>query len=164
MKLHHDTIPTPVGDFSVAFDDDGAIYATAFGGRRALQARLPRATELASARPAPAIRQTVTAYFRDGVTTFALKLKPLGSAFQQKVWAELRRIPSGKTCTYGDIARRLGSSPRAVGRANATNPVCLFIPCHRVIGADGKLTGYAFGQTIKQSLLEHEGALPPAGP
>ncbi|MCW5548352.1 MAG: methylated-DNA--[protein]-cysteine S-methyltransferase [Opitutaceae bacterium] len=162
MKLHHDTFPTPVGDFSVAFDAAGGIHATAFGGRSALQSRIPRGHELASSRPAPAIRQAVAAYFRDGTSKLAMKLEPQGSVFQQKVWTELLRIPPGKTRTYGDIARRLGSSPRAVGRANATNPICLFIPCHRVIGADGTLTGYAFGQPIKQRLLAHEGALGPA--
>lgn len=162
MKLHHDTFPTPVGDFSVAFAADGTIHATAFGGQRALQSRLARGHELASARAMPAIRKAVAAYFRNGSTKFTVKLEPQGTTFQQKVWAELLRIPSGKTCTYGDIARRLGSSPRAVGRANATNPICLFIPCHRVIGADGTLTGYAFGEPIKQHLLKHEGALNPA--
>ncbi len=159
MKLHHDTFPTPVGDFSIAFSADGAIHATAFGGRRALQSRIARGHELASARPAPAIRKTVAAYFQNGTAKCALKLNPQGSAFQQKVWAELLRIPPGETLSYGDIARRLGSSPRAVGRANATNPICLFIPCHRVIGADGTLTGYAFGEETKRRLLIHEGAL-----
>jgi methylated-DNA-[protein]-cysteine S-methyltransferase len=70
----------------------------------------------------------------------------------------LRKIPSGETRSYGELARQLGSSPRAVGRANATNPICLIVPCHRVIGADGSMTGYAFGEKIKRRLLEIESA------
>jgi methylated-DNA-[protein]-cysteine S-methyltransferase len=70
----------------------------------------------------------------------------------------LRKIPRGETRSYGEIARQLGSSPRAVGRANATNPICLIVPCHRVVGADGTMTGYAFGEETKRRLLALEGA------
>jgi methylated-DNA-[protein]-cysteine S-methyltransferase len=98
-------------------------------------------------------------YFDGKRTEFDLPLASEGSEFQKKVWAELRRIPYGETATYGDIARRLGYEPvisRAVGVANASNPLPIVVPCHRVIGSDGKLTGYAGGIDRKQALLELE--------
>lgn len=98
-------------------------------------------------------------YFDGKRTEFDLPLASEGSEFQKKVWAELRRIPYGETATYGDIARRLGYEPvisRAVGVANASNPLPIVVPCHRVIGSDGKLTGYAGGVDRKQALLELE--------
>lgn len=98
-------------------------------------------------------------YFDGKRTEFDLPLASEGSEFQKKVWAELRRIPYGETATYGDIARRLGYEPviaRAVGVANASNPLPIVVPCHRVIGSDGKLTGYAGGIDRKRTLLELE--------
>ena len=98
-------------------------------------------------------------YFDGKRTEFDLPLASEGSEFQKKVWAELRRIPYGETARYGDIARRLGYEPvisRAVGVANASNPLPIVVPCHRVIGSDGKLTGYAGGVDRKQALLELE--------
>jgi len=98
-------------------------------------------------------------YFDGTRTEFDLPLASEGSEFQKKVWAELRRIPYGDTATYGDIARRLGYEPviaRAVGVANASNPLPIVVPCHRVIGSDGKLTGYAGGVDRKRTLLEME--------
>ncbi|HEV8019864.1 MAG TPA: methylated-DNA--[protein]-cysteine S-methyltransferase, partial [Candidatus Lustribacter sp.] len=82
-----------------------------------------------------------------------------GTPFQARVWAELRRIPAGTTITYGELARRLGqpSASRAVGHANSLNPVAIVVPCHRVIGADATLTGYAGGLDRKRWLLQHEG-------
>jgi methylated-DNA-[protein]-cysteine S-methyltransferase len=101
----------------------------------------------------------LTEYFDGKRTAFDLPLASEGSEFQKKVWAELGRIPYGETATYGDIARRLGYEPvisRAVGVANASNPLPIVVPCHRVIGSDGKLTGYAGGIERKQALLELE--------
>ncbi|HJR89583.1 MAG TPA: methylated-DNA--[protein]-cysteine S-methyltransferase [Aeromicrobium sp.] len=98
-------------------------------------------------------------YFDGRRTEFDLPLASEGSEFQKKVWAELRRIPYGETATYGDIARRLGYEPvisRAVGVANASNPLPIVVPCHRVIGSGGKLTGYAGGIDRKRALLELE--------
>src|SRR5258706_9427311 len=91
---------------------------------------------------------------------FDLPLKPAGSAFQLSVWDELTRIPFGKTISYGELARRIGKpdAPRAVGLANGKNPISIIVPCHRVIGASGKLTGYGGGIDRKVLLLEHEGA------
>jgi methylated-DNA-[protein]-cysteine S-methyltransferase len=103
--------------------------------------------------------QQLTEYFAGTRTDFDLPLASEGTEFQKKVWAELGRIPYGETATYGDIARRLGYEPvisRAVGVANASNPLPIVVPCHRVIGSDGKLTGYAGGIDRKQALLELE--------
>jgi methylated-DNA-[protein]-cysteine S-methyltransferase len=103
--------------------------------------------------------QQLTEYFDGTRTEFDLPLASEGSEFQKKVWAELQRIPYGETATYGDIAQRLGYEPvisRAVGVANASNRLPIVVPCHRVIGSDGKLTGYAGGIERKQALLELE--------
>ena len=81
---------------------------------------------------------------------------PDGTPFQRRVWTALREIPPGETRTYGELALQLGTHPRAVGAANGRNPVCLAIPCHRVIASDGKLCGYAWGEERKRWLLEHE--------
>jgi len=101
----------------------------------------------------------LTAYFAGDLTDFDLPLAPAGSDFQQRVWKELQLIGYGETASYGDIALRLGmtnAASRAVGLANGRNPIPVVIPCHRVIGADGTLTGYAGGLERKQKLLEIE--------
>jgi methylated-DNA-[protein]-cysteine S-methyltransferase len=105
-----------------------------------------------------AVRQ-LEEYFQGGRRRFDLPLEPEGTEFEHKVWNQVRRIPFGATDTYGGIARRLGAdldSARAVGVANARNPIAIIIPCHRVIGADGDLTGYAGGLERKKWLLFHE--------
>jgi methylated-DNA-[protein]-cysteine S-methyltransferase len=103
------------------------------------------------------------AYFRGELEEFTLPLTPEGSAFQRSVWEELRKVGYGETVTYGELARRLGMSAvaaRAVGLANGRNPLPIVVPCHRVVGARGTLTGYAGGVERKQSLLDLErGAL-----
>lgn len=98
-------------------------------------------------------------YFEGKRKEFTLNLSPEGTAFQQIVWSELRNIPYGETTAYRTIAIQLKNpgSVRAVGHANARNPIAIIIPCHRVISEDGKLTGYAGGLWRKQWLLEHEG-------
>ena len=97
-------------------------------------------------------------YFEGRLETFDLPVKPAGTAFQQQVWAALQTIPYGTTLTYQALADRLGLSggARAVGAANGKNPISIVIPCHRVIGTSGKLTGYAGGMRTKQYLLELE--------
>jgi methylated-DNA-[protein]-cysteine S-methyltransferase len=103
--------------------------------------------------------QQLSEYFTGERTTFDLPLASEGSEFQKKVWAELQRIPYGETASYGDIARRLGYEPvisRAVGAANGANPIPIIVPCHRVIGSDGSLTGYAGGLERKKTLLDLE--------
>ena len=100
-------------------------------------------------------------YFAGSRTEFDLALAPSGSPFQLAVWAELARIPYGVTVSYGEVAAAIGKSllaSRAVGLANGRNPISIIVPCHRVIGADGSLTGYGGGLDRKEWLLKHEGA------
>jgi methylated-DNA-[protein]-cysteine S-methyltransferase len=102
------------------------------------------------------------AYFAGELTSFALPLDLEGTEFQRRCWLALGSIPYGRTVSYGEQARRLGLGPdaaRAVGAANGQNPVPVILPCHRVIGADGSLTGFGGGLHLKRFLLEHEGAL-----
>jgi methylated-DNA-[protein]-cysteine S-methyltransferase len=103
----------------------------------------------------------VDEYFRGTRKSFSVTLLPQGTDFQQQVWQQLLRIPFGQTTTYQQIAAALGNpkGSQAVGRANGTNPIAILIPCHRVIGIDGKLTGYGGGLWRKEWLLRHEGAL-----
>lgn len=100
-------------------------------------------------------------YFAGDRQVFDLPMRPVGSAFQQRVWAGLLEIDFGTTLSYGDLAGRLGDrkASRAVGRANGKNPISIIVPCHRVVGADGSLTGYGGGLDRKLWLLRHEGAL-----
>ena len=160
MRQFYDTFTTPLGEFSVALNATGAVIATAFGGLAELRERFD-ADEVArdSARAAD-VRREVGEYFAGTRRHFTLKLAPNGTPFQNQVWAALARIPFGETRSYGQLAAELGKpdASRAVGRANATNPICLIVPCHRVIGADGSLTGFAFGEDLKRRLLEHENA------
>jgi methylated-DNA-[protein]-cysteine S-methyltransferase len=104
-----------------------------------------------------AIRQ-LRAYFSRDLRRFDLPLQPQGTPFQLSVWRELQRIPYGETITYGELARRIGNpkGSRAVGAANGGNPLPIVIPCHRVIGRDGKLTGFGGGLSVKQLLLDLE--------
>jgi len=103
-------------------------------------------------------RAQLDAYFAGERTTFDLPLAPNGTAFQSKVWAALQQIPLGRTCSYGALAKAVGqpSASRAVGAANGQNRIGIVIPCHRVISADGSLTGYAAGVERKKWLLDHE--------
>jgi methylated-DNA-[protein]-cysteine S-methyltransferase len=100
-------------------------------------------------------------YFAGTRTTFAVPLEPAGTPFQRRVWEALRAIPYGATLSYSELARRLGDvrATRAVGAANGRNPIPIIVPCHRVVGADGSLTGFGGGLDRKRWLLEHEGAL-----
>jgi methylated-DNA-[protein]-cysteine S-methyltransferase len=109
------------------------------------------------------VAEQLEAYFSGDLKEFSLRLAPSGTRFQLAVWAELTRIPYGSTVSYGDIARALGKSPvasRAVGSANGANPIAVIVPCHRVIGSDGSLTGYGGGLDRKELLLRLEGAGP----
>jgi methylated-DNA-[protein]-cysteine S-methyltransferase len=103
-------------------------------------------------------RAQLEAYFTGDRTTFDLPLAPVGTAFDRRVWDEVAAIPHGETATYGELAARLGApgAARAVGAANGRNPIAVIIPCHRVIGARGALTGYAYGVERKAALLALE--------
>jgi methylated-DNA-[protein]-cysteine S-methyltransferase len=106
-------------------------------------------------------RRQLDEYFAGARTAFDLPLDPAGSAFERRVWDALRVIPYGTTVSYSEVARRLGDvrATRAVGAANGKNPIPIIVPCHRVVGARGELTGYGGGLDRKRWLLEHEGAL-----
>jgi methylated-DNA-[protein]-cysteine S-methyltransferase len=164
MRQFYDTFVTPVGDFSIAVDATGSVIATAFGGLAELRERFAADEVVLDPGRVAAARREVTEYFAGQRASFTLKLAPSGTPFQQSVWAALQRIPYGETRSYGQLAAELGNpgASRAVGRANATNPIALIVPCHRVIGSDGSLTGFAFGEDIKRRLLAHETALQPA--
>lgn len=105
-------------------------------------------------------------YFAGRRTSFELPLRLHGTPFQQRVWAALQQIPCGQTRSYGEFAEQIGrpGAARAVGLANGRNPIGIIVPCHRLLGADGSLTGYGGGLECKRSLLAHEGALPSAAP
>jgi methylated-DNA-[protein]-cysteine S-methyltransferase len=157
MKAFYQTFTTPTGPFSLAVNASGAVLGTAFGDVSALQERIHASEFIEDVELTKSARRAVEAYFTGKKQTFQLPLAPVGTAFQQSVWQALSRIPFGQTRTYGQIAHELGSSPRAVGGANGANPIALIVPCHRVIGTNGKLTGFAFGESIKAQLLRHEG-------
>ncbi len=110
----------------------------------------------------PAVQEQLEAYFAGALADFDVTLAERGTPFQREVWAALRRIPYGTTCTYGDLAGDIGrpSAVRAVGAANGRNPVGIIVPCHRVVGAGGALTGYAGGLANKLFLLDLEAGVP----
>lgn len=165
-------VETPIGPMALAHDADGRLWAAEFHDDPArITASMRRLGETlaADAVPAPsALAEAFAAYFAGDL--HALEAVPTGSngsRFERAVWAELCRIPPGETRSYGDIARALGgaasgpgANARAVGMANGRNPLAIIVPCHRVIGADGSLTGYAGGLHRKQWLLQHEGWKP----
>ena len=148
-------MPTPCGDLLLVAVD-GALVAASFAPfDRPDGVERPDEPVLAEAR-----RQLGEQYFAGTRTDFDLPLAPPGTPFQRRVWGELRRIPYGTTATYGEVAERLGDpkAVRAVGLANGRNPIAVVVPCHRVIGSDGKLRGYAGGIERKQRLLALESA------
>lgn len=166
-------IDSPLGPVRIVAHRE-AITAVEFVGPLAQPAASPRAsTAVAAARSAgrpvgdrmdddpllaEAARQ-LTAYFARDLKEFELPLRPDGTPFQLRVWEQLRAIPYGETTSYGEIARRLDMNPgasRAVGAANGRNPIGIVIPCHRVVGAGGLLSGYAGGVERKQALLDLE--------
>lgn len=112
------------------------------------------------AAPFKQVQDELAAYFGGDLQEFSVKLAPRGSEFQREVWNELRQIPPGSTLTYAQLAAKIGrpKAIRAVGAANARNPISIIVPCHRVVGADDSLTGYAGGLERKRWLLRHEGA------
>lgn len=163
---HATTFSTALGPFWVVTTETGAVTHAGFGERgRALQ----RHPDLADATwtedtGSEAARQ-LEAYFAGERTVFDLELAPEGTPFQQEVWQALCAIPFGTTISYGELAARVGrpQGAQAVGRANGQNPIGVIVPCHRVVGTDGSLVGYAGGLDRKEALLRHEGAavLPP---
>jgi methylated-DNA-[protein]-cysteine S-methyltransferase len=160
---------TPVGKMLAAIDEQGALVRLDFlVGRTAEAIRREIGAGGGSETPDPEacrpVVEQLQAYFRGDRRDFDLQLDPTGSDFQQQVWRELLRIPYGETITYGELARRVGrpKASRAVGQASGSNRIAVVIPCHRVVGANGSLTGYASGMEIKEKLLTLEGALQPS--
>ena len=155
------TLDSPVGPLTATVDEAGRLLRLAFPGERAALAGEPDPTDRCAA-----VREQLAAYFSGARREFSLALQPRGTAFQRRVWDELARIPYGETISYRELATRVGNPAacRAVARANATNPIPIIVPCHRVIGADGSLTGYGGGIDRKRFLLALEGAAAPAAP
>lgn len=164
-----DRVKTPVGEVLLVTGPEGAVRALDFAGyedrmHRLLGRHSPGAA-LSPGRAPAVVRTAVEAYFGGEVRALdALPVKTGGTAFQKAVWAALRAIPAGQTRSYGQLAAAVGSpkAVRAAGLANGQNPIAVIVPCHRVIGADGTLTGYAGGLERKRWLLAHEGAAGPA--
>ena len=155
MHTSFTQIASPLGALLLASDEKGLREINFMGGRHPAHPK-PEWKANASALK-EAIRQ-LRAYFAGELTDFDLPLAPQGTEFQQNVWAELCNIPYGETMSYGELARRIGNPKacRAVGLANGSNPIPIIIPCHRVIGSNGKLTGYGGGLPIKEKLLALE--------
>lgn len=158
MSVCWTEMDSPVGTLRLSSDGQGLTGLSMTERYRGVVVDAPE--ERADAVLEEAIAQ-LRAYFAGELQTFDLPLRPRGSEFQRTVWAELGRVPFGATVSYGQLAQRIGkpSAVRAVARANATNPVGIVVPCHRVIGSDGTLTGYAGGLDRKRWLLTHEGRL-----
>lgn len=159
-----DRVATPVGEVLLVTDGQGAVRALDFADYELRMTRLlgrhcPGFTLVPSRAPEPT-RRAVEAYFAGEVRALdGLTVKTGGTEFQRTVWAALRAIPAGETRSYGQLAAAIGSprAVRAAGLANGQNPVAVIVPCHRVIGANGTLTGYAGGLERKRWLLKHEG-------
>lgn len=150
---YHDS---PVGPLLIAGRDD-VLHVMSFPtGHKRVK---PKRDWIRDDTILPEVRRQIDAYFAGELTEFDLKLAPEGSPFELAVWQALQGIPYGETVSYGEIARRIGqplSAARAVGAANGDNPIPIVIPCHRVIGADGSLTGFGGGLETKEFLLALE--------
>jgi len=159
-----DRVATPVGEVLLVTDGLGSVRALDFADyedrmNRLLVRHAPGASLTAGRAPGP-VRTALERYFGGDVHALdGLTVTTGGTDFQRSVWKALRAIPAGETRTYGQLAAAIGSpkAVRAVGLANGRNPVALIVPCHRVIGANGTLTGYAGGLERKRWLLQHEG-------
>ena len=167
LKLFLDRTPTPIGLMTLVADDAGRLCLVGWDGH---EARLERSLRVQygstdvrlepTANPA-GLTAALDAYFRGELTAIdSLAVAMNGTPFQRTVWAALREIPCGTTISYGELARRIGkpAAVRAVGLANGSNPIGVVVPCHRVIGANGSLTGYGGGLDRKRWLLAHERA------
>lgn len=154
MTTYRTKVESPIGDILIEGNDESITRLGRIGEGFDSQDWVP--VERFGAIKEAA--QQLDAYWAGDLFDFDLPLAPGGTPFQNRVWAALRTIPYGKTASYGDIARKIGSptASRAVGAANGRNPIAIVVPCHRVIGANGTLTGYAGGLDMKRHLLAHE--------
>jgi methylated-DNA-[protein]-cysteine S-methyltransferase len=153
----YSVVPSPLGPLLLSGDGD-ALTGLRFGEAPPSRSRAPWRRDDARFR---AEARQLSEYFAGERTGFDLRLRLDGPGLARRVWDELLSIPHGTTTTYGELAALIGApgEARAVGAANARNPIAIVVPCHRVIGADGKLTGYAGGLERKRALLAHEGAI-----
>jgi methylated-DNA-[protein]-cysteine S-methyltransferase len=151
QQMRYTTMPSPVGELMIAATDDGIACIH-------MQPATPHPQWVRDDDGLQDAVDQLEAYFAGRLTTFDLPLAPEGSDFQRRVWSALQDIPYGQTESYGTIANRIGhpGAARAVGRANSQNPIAIVVPCHRVIGSTGQLTGYAGGMERKQALLDLE--------
>ena len=153
--MYYCYLETPLGDLLLGGDEDGlALVSFPEGSRR----REPDPDWIFNEKPFAEACKQLTEYFAGQRTEFTLTLQPAGTDFQLQVLNALQQIPYGTTCSYSDIARRIGKprAVRAVGAANGRNPIPIIIPCHRVIGASGDLTGFGGGLPAKEALLRLE--------
>ena len=155
--IYYSRIDSPVGPLLLAVSERGLV-ALEFG-----RGKIGESWVEAAERTAPYASQ-LDEYFAGKRRAFDIPLDLRGTEFQNRCWQELLKIPYGETRSYADIARGIGkpSAVRAVGLANGQNPIAIIVPCHRVIGSDGSLTGYGGGLEVKRRLLELEGAFSPA--
>jgi methylated-DNA-[protein]-cysteine S-methyltransferase len=165
LKLLIDRIDTPIGEMLIVSDHDGNLRAVDWADHEIRMRRLLRlhygdnGFKLAPTRNPNGLTSAISRYFAGKLTAIdALPVQTAGTPFQREVWRALREITCGTTASYTTLAERIGrpNAVRAVGLANGSNPVGIVIPCHRVLGANGSLTGYAGGMERKRWLLEHE--------
>jgi methylated-DNA-[protein]-cysteine S-methyltransferase len=166
VRLLLDLFPSPIGEIRLVTDEEGRLAALDFTDYEARNLALLRRhwpdAELVEGKAPKKVTDALTAYFAGDLAAIdTLEVTTNGTAFQEAAWAALRQIPAGSTRSYAAQAAAIGKpkAMRAVGLANGANPVAIVNPCHRVIGADGGLTGYGGGMHRKRWLLEHEGAL-----
>ncbi|HEY2733157.1 MAG TPA: methylated-DNA--[protein]-cysteine S-methyltransferase [Polyangiales bacterium] len=167
LNLTLDRVDTPIGEMLIVTDERARLRALDWHDFEARMRRLLRlhygehGIALSKGAAPASMRAALQAYFDGHLSVIeALPVATAGTPFQREIWAALRRIPVGQTRSYGELAKQIGrpAAVRAVGLANGANPIGLVVPCHRVIGADRSLTGYAGGLARKRWLLAHEGA------
>ena len=166
MRFSLDTVPSPIGAILIV-TDESSLRALDFADHadrmhRLLRAHYGERVELREQRERIGVRERLDAYFAGDLQAIVdVPTRTEGTPFQRAVWNAMRAIPPGTTTTYGQLARALGmpKAARAVGLASGANPIAIVVPCHRVIGADGALTGYGGGISRKTWLLHHEGQL-----
>ena len=166
FRFHIESMETPIGQMLVVADEQQRLRALGWADledrlQRQLAASYGGALRLRSGPTSAAIREALHAYLEgklDAIDTISVATG--GTSFQRAVWEELRRIPAGTTSSYRDLAIRIGhpKAVRAVGHANGANPIGVVVPCHRLVGSDGSLTGYGGGLHRKRWLLDHEAA------
>lgn len=160
VRIHWAVVPSTLGDMLVAATGKGVCRLSFCETGEDLADRFPRAELVEGGADFADLLTRVVAAVEEPWRGHDIPIDVIGTAFQQRVWDELKRIPAGETLSYGELAAKLGQpgASRAVGGANGANPVAVLVPCHRVVAADGGLGGYAYGVEVKRELLRREGA------